>query len=253
MFDHLRRPIKPRTQRNRKAPFVLSLVLLLASAQLFVGQYSAERWKPRRLTAETEFVGDEACAECHKTKAVAHAQSGMAHAMQAAGESRLLAANPLMSFRAGPYTYQIKSSGAQSLYSVTDGKETISVPILFALGQGKAGQTYVFQHDGAFYETRVSFFNEVKGLDFTIGHARNVPATLNAALGRRLSETEAADCLGCHSSGGVRGKEISLDKLVTGVRCEACHGPGGRHVAASKRETRRMAQSSAAVCWVAIK
>ncbi|HEX6719541.1 MAG TPA: multiheme c-type cytochrome [Pyrinomonadaceae bacterium] len=213
---------------------MLALLLLLASAQLFVGQYSAERWKPRRLTAETEFVGDETCAECHKTNAASHAQSGMAHAMQTAGDSRVLMANPLMNFRVGPYSYQIKRDGVQSVYSVSDGKETIAAPILFALGQGKAGQTYVFQHDGAFYETRVSFFNEVKGLDFTIGHARNVPATLNDALGRRLSETEAADCLGCHSSGGVRGKEIRLDKLVTGVRCEACHGPGGRHVAASK-------------------
>ena len=56
--------------------------------------------------------------------------------------------------------------------TVTDGKDTVTVPILYAFGQGKAGQTYVLQYDGAYYESRVSFYNEVKGLDFTIGSPR---------------------------------------------------------------------------------
>jgi hypothetical protein len=153
-------------------------------------------------------------------------------AMQTVADSQILAANPLMTFRNGPYTYQIKRDNNQSIYSVTDGHETISVPILFAFGQGKAGQTYLLQHDGVFYETRVSFFRQVGGLDVTIGHMRGAPTTLTDAFGRRLSETEAANCFGCHSSGAVRGREIRFDKMAVGVRCEACHGPGGRHVAA---------------------
>jgi cytochrome c554/c'-like protein len=233
MFDRLRRLTRARTRRSRKALLLLPLILP-ASAAIFVGQSSVERWKPRRLAADTEFVGDQTCAECHKKKAASHAQSGMARAMQPAADSRVLASNPLLTFRIGPYSYQIKRDGKQSIYSVTDGKDTISVPILFAFGQGKAGQTYVFERDGAFFETRVSYFIEAGGLDFTIGHPRNAPATLSDALGRRLSETEAADCFGCHSSGGVRGRQIQFDKLVVGVRCEACHGPGGRHVAASR-------------------
>ena len=34
------------------------------------------------------------------------------------------------------------------------------------------GQTYVLQRDGKFYESLMSFYNETKALDFTIGSPR---------------------------------------------------------------------------------
>ena len=45
--------------------------------------------------------------------------------------------------RVGPYTYEVKRNGKESTYSVTDGKETLSFPIVYAFGEGKMGQTYV--------------------------------------------------------------------------------------------------------------
>ena len=74
--------------------------------------------------------------------------------------------------RVGPYTYEIKRNGKQSIYSVSDGKDTISLPILYAFGQGRMGQTYVLERDGKFYESLVSFYSESKALDFTIGAPR---------------------------------------------------------------------------------
>ena len=47
------------------------------------------------------------------------------------------------------------------------------MPIVYAFGQGKMGQTYVLQHDGKFYESLVSFYAEPKALDFTIGASRS--------------------------------------------------------------------------------
>lgn len=90
------------------------------------------------------------------------------------------------------------------------------------------------QSDGAYYESLVSFYNEIKGLDITIGQPRTVPASLKGALGRRLSTSEAVNCFACHSTGAVSGNQLHLDKLTPGIRCEACHGPGGEHVAAGK-------------------
>ncbi|HEX8184508.1 MAG TPA: multiheme c-type cytochrome [Blastocatellia bacterium] len=194
----------------------------------------AQRWHPRRVPAGTDFVGDRACAECHKNKVASHSQSGMAMAMEAITDSRVLTAHPAMSFRIGPYSYEITRKDKQSFYSVTDGKETILLPILYAFGQGKAGQTYVLQYDGKFYESLVSFYNEARGLDFTIGAPRTVPQTLAQALGRRLSDNEASNCFSCHSTGAISSGQLNLDKVTPGVRCEACHGPGGAHVAASK-------------------
>ena len=71
-------------------------------------------------------------------------------------------------------------------------------------------------------------------MDFTIGQTRTVPPSLKAALGRRLSDKEVLNCFGCHSTGAINGGLIHLDKMTPGIRCEACHGPGGQHVSASK-------------------
>ncbi|HYJ45522.1 MAG TPA: multiheme c-type cytochrome, partial [Pyrinomonadaceae bacterium] len=84
------------------------------------------------------------------------------------------------------------------------------------------------------YESLVSYYNEVQGLDFTIGAPRTIPESLKKAIGRRLSDNEVGNCFSCHSTGGVVGGKLNLEKMVPGIRCEACHGPGGAHVAATK-------------------
>jgi hypothetical protein len=184
--------------------------------------------------AGTEFVGDQVCAQCHKTKVVSHGKSGMAMAMENIETSEVLTKFPTMKFRHGSYSYEIKRKDKESIYTVTDGRETISLPILYAVGHGKAGQTYVLQYEGQLYESLVSFFGEVGGLDFTLGAPRNIPASIKDALGRRLSSNEALNCIGCHSTGAVSGGRLQLDKLTPGIRCEACHGPGGQHATAAK-------------------
>jgi hypothetical protein len=199
-----------------------------------VQKISVERWNPTRVSPGVTLVGDKVCAECHKSKAASQSQSSMGMAMESIRDSKILTENPKMSFRSGPYSYEITRKGDQSFYTVTDGKEAISLPVLFAFGQGKAGQTYVLQYDGAYYESLVSFYNEIKSLDFTLGAPRDVPRSLLGAVGRRLSKSETLSCFGCHSTGGVIGSNLHLDKLTLGVKCEACHGPGGNHVSAGK-------------------
>jgi hypothetical protein len=146
--------------------------------------------------------------------------------------SEILRANPALTFRNGPYTYQITRRGDQSLYSVTDGKQTISAPILYAFGQGKAGQTYIFERNGSFQESRVSFYKEIKGLDWTIGYERVAPPTLEEAVGRSVSTDEARNCFGCHTTAATSGTQLQLERMMPGVSCEACHGPGADHISA---------------------
>jgi hypothetical protein len=199
-------------------------------------QAAPARWHPRRTPAGVELVGDQTCAQCHKQTVAAHAGSPMALAMEPVANSKVLIENPTMTFRTGPYLYEIKREGSGSVYKVTDGKGTVSLPILYAFGQGKAGQTYVLEYEGAWYESLVSYYNEVKGLDFTIGHPRTVPESLRKAVGRRLSERDVADCFSCHSTGGIVAGKLNLEKMTPGIRCEACHGPGGAHAEAARRK-----------------
>src|SRR5215212_6071423 len=211
-------------------------VLGLLAVVVVNGQMSGvRRWNPRRVPADAVFIGDQACGECHKRHFASHGHSGMAEAMEPVAASKVLSVNPQLSMRVGPYTYEIKRNGKQSTYSVTDGKDTLSFPIVYAFGQGKMGQTYMLERDGKFYESLVSFYSEPKALDFTIGASRTVPKSLTDAAGRLLTANEVANCFSCHATGAVAGgSQLHLDKFVHGVRCEACHGPGGQHVAAVK-------------------
>lgn len=198
-------------------------------------QTMAPRWNPMKVPASASFIGPQACAECHTKRVSVQERSPMGMAMESVSESKILSAHQQLEFRSGPYTYRISRRGSESIYTVTDGRETITLPIHYAFGQGKAGQTYVFEHNGEFIESRVSFYNEIDGLDLTIGQTPAVPASLSDALGRRLNRTEVLKCFGCHSMGAVKGGELKLENLTHGVRCESCHGPGGEHAAAGRK------------------
>ena len=89
------------------------------------------------------------------------------------------------------------------------------------------------QQDSDFFSTwRPN--SDTRGLDFTIGHRPNVPASLEDALGRAIAGDEPQQCFGCHSTGAVEGMQLKLDQLKPGIGCEACHGPGEKHLVAMK-------------------
>jgi predicted CXXCH cytochrome family protein len=155
----------------------------------------------------------------------------MAHAMQTPGNCDILKSHPELQFDEGPFHTRIQSANGHSSITVTRGDETFTTPILYAFGHGRAGQTYVFEHDGAFYESRASFYDAIGKLDLTIGDAATKPRTVVEAAGRRLSPVEAANCIGCHSWGGAAGGVLHRETLVPGVGCASCHGQVEKHAA----------------------
>jgi hypothetical protein len=186
----------------------------------------------------SHYVGNHACVQCHQQKAASHAASAMWHALRPANEAPILRAHSQISFRHDRWNYQITRAGDRVTYTVTDGKETFTAPIVWAFGRGVSGQTYVIQRDGAYYETRVSFFTKLKALDFTPGAPRQVAASLNDAIGQRLSQPDAQSCFGCHATVAPGAARFQLDQFTPGIGCEACHGPGEKHVALMKTPER---------------
>jgi hypothetical protein len=185
-------------------------------------------WRPNRKDAK--YVGPQACSKCHVDEVSQHS-TAMGKAMEPAATSVVLRSYPRLTFQSGRYAYEIIRKGEQSLYTVTDGTNTFSEPILYSFGQGKAGQTYIFRHNGALYESRVSFYKDTKALDWTMGYQGTPPSSLAEAPGRAISADEARDCFGCHTTGAISGLRLQVDRLIPGVTCEACHGPGGEHIA----------------------
>lgn len=171
------------------------------------------------------------CALCHRAQTAGFAQADMTKALESGASCAILKANPKLEAKLGDYTYRIDRVGDESMYSVTDGTRIIRVPLQWAFGQGAAGQTYLFEREGRWYESRVSYYSAIGGLDLTMG-AQEVPArNLDEAAGRLTALAEAGQCFNCHATHAVSKKELTLPAMTVGVQCERCHGDADRHLA----------------------
>ena len=146
-------------------------------------------WRPNSDTGGIRFVGNKACIGCHPREA-AQLTTPMAQALEVAPDCKIVSARRPLSFRNGKYTYEISRQGKDLTYKVSDGVNTIAKPILYCFGQGHVGQTYLFRYNDMLYETRVSYFQKLGKLDFTIGHRTNVPGSLEDALDALESDHE---------------------------------------------------------------
>ena len=178
-----------------------------------------------------DYAGAAKCALCHPSQARSYQASRMRRAMEPIESCQILQQNPRMAWSDGPYRYLIEKTDAGYRYSVTNGAERAEAMLRYALGQGKAGQTYVFEKDGRFYESRASYYRELKGLGLTVGAQNSRPVDILQALGQVMSPAEARDCFGCHTTAARRGNTLQLDNFESGVQCEDCHGPGAAHIA----------------------
>jgi hypothetical protein len=170
------------------------------------------------------------CASCHQ-QAKTQPATPMAQAMESVAKCAVLIRNPVLTFVDGPYSFRIERRGDESSYTVSKGSETLTLPIRFAVGSSAAiGQTYILENKGEFYESRVSYFSEIGGLDITIGHSKTPPPDLAQAAGRKLGTDEKLRCFGCHSTGGIEKRDLILEKLTPGVQCSHCHENSETHL-----------------------
>jgi len=128
-----------------------------------------------------------ACAPCHPAQASQFSKTAMANALFPAKSSEVLTKNGKVAARIAILGYKIGD-------------------FQWAFGRGTVGQTWLYQKDGRWYESRVSYYSTIDDLDTTIGQT---PAP---GLGRLIPPAEARQCFNCHSTG---------DR--PGIQCERCH------------------------------
>jgi hypothetical protein len=204
----------------------------------------AEGWWPTKGTATKEqFVGSAACISCHAEKSGSYAKSAMAHAAVSAENSEVARTHDVLRLQIGPFHYELQSVQGKIILQVNDGKTSASLPLHWSFGVGHIGQTYVYEQNGNYYESHVSYYSAVHALDITPGQSRSIPATVESAAGRRLSSSETQLCFGCHTSGSTLKEKFDPGGISLGVTCEACHGPGASHVAAESLGTAQPGES----------
>jgi cytochrome c554/c'-like protein len=211
------------------AVFIASCPFLVFAQKKLERPGSFSNFRPRSEVVGEKFIGSTACTKCHREKSQSYSHTAMANALTAAVQSKILQSHPRMTFRIGTYSYEIVNDSGEYLYRVTDGKETVSEPLLYAFGNAHVAQTYIFRHNGKLFESRLSYYSAMDGLDWTVGDALQPPSNLEAALGRDISGDEARNCFSCHGTAAVVNTKLELANLVPGVTCEACHGPGEKH------------------------
>ena len=203
---------------------------------------NSQRWWPTKGSVSfVDFAGESACGECHSKKSSSQLTTPMALAAV-----RLAPRTPSPEIVAGtlqlgPYLYRISSDQLASRLAVSSGKQSITASIAWIFGTGVHGQTYILEHDGALYESQVSSFAALQGMDITPGHTAVDKGNLKNALGERLSTSAAARCFACHTTYSTTSSKFDVSRAVPGIHCEQCHGPGVQHINAIHADQREEA------------
>src|SRR6201996_5580693 len=87
---------------------------------------------PAALWAQNDSKPPAACAKCH-VEALTQPSTFMAHALEPVTISKILTEHPLLTTTVGKYSYRVERKGNESEYSVTDGTDTVTMPIRWAL------------------------------------------------------------------------------------------------------------------------
>jgi hypothetical protein len=174
------------------------------------------------------------CATCHSGITSTYATAPMRHALEPQGANPVLDTHPDLNAQIGAYTYKVQTRNGKSTYTVSDGTDTLTLPIHWLFGQHS--QTWVLEKDGHFYESLVSYFPRANGLAITPGDQMITPHNLTEAMGRQLPLWETRTCFDCHGTGVVAGQKLDPAKVTPGLDCERCHAGSKQHMIDSAQD-----------------
>jgi Tfp pilus assembly protein PilF len=109
--------------------------------------------------------------------------------------------------------------------------------LLYFIGSGVKGRTYLFSVDGFLYEAPINWYTQEKRWNMAPAYteAKESPLNLPAFV----------DCLNCHSSdvqapvAGTDSKFAGAPFLHAGITCQRCHGGGDGHMNPAKLSPER--------------
>lgn len=188
--------------------------------------------------ADPAYVGSAACARCHREIAASQAHSNMALTWHGTTTS-ILPADYSAQFREGPapeIAYRLSRQLDRFSFEVgMPGHDALALPVETIVGGRRHGLSFLARltelggvplSRAPLVETRYLYSATEKRLVLSAGFPVEKPSSYETALGRVLSPGFEKKCLACH------GLNTHQEVNESGVRCEACHGPGGPHLAA---------------------
>jgi len=206
-----------------------------------------------------DWVGSAECASCHAEEASRWQGSHHDLAMQEATAETVLADFGDATFRDGPVTWTFTRRDGRFVARST-GAEQGEYEVAYAFGVDPLQQYLIAFPDGRIQALHVAW--DARPADaggqrwFSLDGKERVPAG-DPVHWKGPAKTWNAMCGECHTTGFGKGFELAANRYSStwtevGVGCEACHGPGSRHVewarspAATASRKRSSARSEAA-------
>ncbi len=173
---------------------------------------------------QNEFLGDSACESCHQSEFREHRHSRHASTLRTADQAHLAAFFPPAGRVLGSDIVMVNDKG--NLAMKIAGIESNSFRLQLAFGSGKTGMTYTgLLKNTGMLELGRSYFPSARKWYLTPGHE----SAKSTDVGMPFDSRGARRCILCHATTLPDDKFIPEPRFM-GVGCEACHGPGGRHV-----------------------
>jgi hypothetical protein len=190
----------------------------------------------RNVRPDVHYVGDAACADCHRDQADSFRHHPMGRALAPVAEATPIerydpaAHNP---FTASGLRYAVDRRDGRVVHrewtAGPDGRALAQVEeeVQFAIGSGARTRSYAVNHDGYLFQSPITWFPHSGRWDLSPSYEfRNL----------HFSRAITPGCLFCHCTqadhvpGTVnRYRPPVFHGFVIG--CERCHGPGELHVA----------------------
>ncbi|MDG2220217.1 MAG: cytochrome c3 family protein [Rubripirellula sp.] len=205
--------------------FLLSaLFSAVVSIPLSVGQ------EPANANLDVQYVGSQACIACHKNEHQSYLETKHSRSMERVDPNKELTSKSFTHQLTGN-DYEVIRRGDQLIHREilrgTDGAElaTTEKPIVYTIGSGDHGKSYVYQDGKFFGQSPLSFYEGTQRWAMSPGY--DLP--FHPGFGRKLT----SECFFCHV-GSIDQKQgnpndFTVQEITIG--CERCHGPGELHVA----------------------
>ena len=142
-------------------------------------------WPTKGTFPRDQYVGSDTCGRCHQDIAATQTNTAMANAVKPATADAFTNMPRSMNFRTGSYDYSVSQNATGAEYSTTNDEQSASVTLSWVFGDRQFGDTFLYQQNGIYFESRVSYYRALNGLDLTTGRTRFQPNRIETALGRR--------------------------------------------------------------------
>lgn len=178
------------------------------------------------------YVGMNACKQCHASIYETFIQTGMGKSFDLASKTKTSAKfdshkviyDKYLDFYYHPYW---KGDSMKIIEFRLKGKDTVYKRIenvTYIIGSGQHTNSHINNTNGYLHQSPLTYYTQKGTWDLPPGFENGFNTRFNRKIG--------LECMSCHNSLPelTEGSENKFTDVPNGISCERCHGPGAAHV-----------------------